>query len=583
MPKLLRVDLTNGSAREETIPEAIVRDYLGPKGICARYLLDEVPPEVTPLSPSNKMIFSCGPLSGSVMAGTNRFGVYFVSPLTGGFGESTSGGRLATQFAGSGYRMVIIEGRAVEPVFLEVSEAGATIHPAGDLWGMDVFAAEPAMLARVGVKGARATVIGPAGERLVRFACMINDRTHVLGRGGAGAVAGSKNLKGIVFHGSNKPEFARPEEVRALAREMLEIAKDHPAVASFQRAGTLGVVPLTNGLDMFPTHYWQKGRLENWEDTIGPDMMVERYKVKNTSCPPCVMHCGNLCRVPDGPLQGLEIEPEFETVYAFAGLCEVGDLAQVMRMNEICDRLGMDTMTAGNLAGLAIEACAQGRLDLGLTYGDADGVADFITRMGGRDGAVANVFADGMLTAEETYGLQDIAVHVKGMEPAAYDPRRSKGMGLGYIMSERGACHQRATFIRAELVGDIDIAQVEGKAAMYVDWEDRFVMMDCVIFCHFYRDLLPWDFLTRIVSAAFAHDYTTDELRVIANRIVTCTHELNRLRGFGAEKERFGPWITERPIIAADGEELRTTAEQFETMRLEYYEARDWVAPEEAV
>ena len=579
MPKLLRVDLSKGSVREETIPEDIIRDYLGPKGICSRYLLDEVPPEIAPLSPGNKMIFSCGPLSGSAMAGTNRFGVYFISPLTGGFGESTSGGHLATQFARTGFRMVIIEGRSPHPVFLEVSEAGATIHPAGDLWGMDVFAAEPAMLATVGVKGARATVIGPAGEKLVRFACMINDRTHVLGRGGAGAVAGSKNLKGIALHGSRKPELARPEEVKALAREMLEMAKDHPGVASFQRAGTIATVALTNGLDMFPTHYWQKGSLEDWASKIGPDMMVERYKVKNTLCPPCALHCGKLCRVPDGPFKGLEIEPEFETVYAFAGLCEVGDLAQVMRMNEICDRLGIDTMTAGNLAGLAIEACAQGRLDLGLTYGDADGVAEFITRMADRDGEVANIFADGILAVEEAYALQDVAVHVKGMEPAAYDPRRSKGMGLGYIMSERGACHQRATFIRAELVGDIDIAQVDGKAAMYVDWENRFAIMDTMIFCHFYRDLLEWEFLARIVSAAMDHDHTTDELRAIANRIVTCTHEVNRRRGFGAEKERFGPWITERPIIAADGEELRTTAEQFETMRREYYEARDWGEP----
>lgn len=579
MPKLLRIDLSKASAREEAIPEDIIRDYLGPKGVCSRYLLDEVPPEIAPLSSGNKMIFSCGPLSGSAMAGTNRFGVYFISPLTEGFGESTSGGHLATQFARTGYRMVIVEGRAPQPVFLEVSEAGATIHPAGDLWGMDVFAAEPAMLAKVGVKGARATVIGPAGEKLVRFACMINDRTHVLGRGGAGAVAGSKNLKGIVFHGSQKPELARPEAVKALAREMLEVAKDHPAAASFQRVGTLGVVATTNQLDMFPTHYWQKGRLKDWEHAIGADMMVERYKVKSTTCPPCALHCGNLCRVPDGPLKGLEIEPEFETVYAFAGLCEVGDLAQVMRMNEICDRLGIDTMSAGNLAGLAIEACAQGRLDLGLTYGDADGVAEFITRMANRDGEVANVFADGILAVEEAYALQDVAVHVKGMEPAAYDPRRSKGMGLGYIMSERGACHQRATFIRAELVGAIDMAQVEGKAAMYVDYENRFVMMDCMIFCHFYRDLLEWEFLTRIVSAAMDHDYTTDELRAIANRIVTCTHEVNRRRGFGAEKERFGPWITERPIVAGDGEELRTTAEQFETMRREYYEARDWGEP----
>jgi aldehyde:ferredoxin oxidoreductase len=579
MPKLLRVDLDDGSAREEMIREDIARDYLGPKGVCSRYLLEEVPPTADPLSPANKMVFSCGPLSGSMMPGTNRFGVYFISPLTGGYGESTSGGHLATQFARTGYRMLIIEGRSPRPVFLEVSPAGATIHSAEDLWGSDVFVTEPALLARVGVKGARATVVGPAGENLVRFACMINDRTHILGRGGVGAVAGSKHLKGIVFHGSKEAELVRPDAVKALAREMLDMSRDHPAAESFRRFGTLAVVAMTNRLDLFPTRYWQEGHLDGWESAIGPDLMVERYKVRNTSCPPCVLHCGNLCRVPEGPLKGLELEPEFETVYAFAGLCQVGDLAEVMRLNEICDRLGIDTISAGNLAGLAIEACAQGRLDLGLRYGDADGVAEFVTAMAKRDGDVADVFADGILAAEKAYGLRDVAVHVKGMEPAGYDPRRSKGMGLGYIMSERGACHQRATFIRAELTGAIDLAQVEGKAALYVDYEDRFVVMDCMIFCHFYRDLLPWEFLTRIASAAVGHDYATDELRTIANRIVTCTHEINRRRGFGPEKESFGPWITERSIVAADGEELRTTAEEFETMRREYYEARGWKEP----
>ena len=579
MPKLLRVDLTAGSAREETVREDIAVDYLGPKGICSRYLLDEVPSSAEPLSPANKLVFSCGPLSGSMMPGTDRFGVYFISPLTGGFGESTSGGGLAGQFARTGYRMLIVEGRSPRPVFLEVSSVGATIHPAEDLWGSEVPTAESALLARVGVKGARATVIGPAGERLVRFACMINDRTHVLGRGGVGALAGSKNLKGIVFHGSKETGLVRRDAVEALTREMLDTARDHPAVESFRRFGTFAVIPMTNRLDMFPTHYWQKGHLDGWEDTIGPDVMVERYKVRNSTCPPCVLRCGNVCRVPDGRLKGLEIEPEFETVYAFAGLCEIGDLAEVMRLNEICDRLGVDTISAGNLAGLAIEACAQGRLDLGLRYGDPDGVAGFITAVARRDGDVADVFADGILAAEKAYGLRDVAVHVKGMEPAGYDPRRSKGMGLGYIMSERGACHQRATFIRAELTGAIDMAQVEGKAAMYVDYEDRFVVMDCMIFCHFYRDLLPWEFITRIASAAVDHDYTTQELRTIANRIVTCTHEFNRRRGFGPEKESFGPWITERPIIAGDGEELRTTAEEFETMRREYYDARGWGAP----
>ncbi len=579
MVKLLRVNLTDGTSRDEVVPDEIVRRYVGSKGIGTHYLLEEVPADADPLGPQNKLILSCGPLSGSAMPGSNRYAAYFISPLTGGYGEAYSGGNVATQFARTGYRMVIVEGRAPTPVFLEVSEEGASIHPADDVWGLGIYDAEPALLEKVGVKGARAAVIGPAGEKLVRFACIINDHTHALGRGGAGAVAGSKNLKGVVWHGSRTPEVARPVELKALVKEMAGICKDHPSVLAYGRMGTVQMVRVTNELDMFPTRYWQKGRLEGWEDALHPDVMVERYKVKNTTCPPCLIQCGNLCRVPSGPLEGLEIEPEFETIYAFGGLCEIPDLAQVMRMNEICDRLGVDTMTAGNLCALAIEATRQGKLDAGVDYGDADGVAAFLEGMCLRSTKLGDVFAEGVLEVERRFGLKGLAVHVKGMEPAGYDPRRSKGMGLGYAMSERGACHMRATFMKAELSGLIDIDQIEGKGTMYVDWENRFVLMDCMIFCRFYRDMLDREFLTRIVNAAVGLDDDPDELWAKANAIVTETHEVNRRRGFGPEQESLPSWITEHAIIAKDGSELRFTHEMQEAMRREYYMARGWGEP----
>jgi aldehyde:ferredoxin oxidoreductase len=573
------VDLTTGSTRTEEIPRELELEYIGSKGIGSHYLLQEVPPEADPLGPQNKLIFSCGPLSGSTMPGTNRYAVYYCSPLTGGYGESYAGGYLATQFARTGWRMIIVEGKAPGPVFLEVDEAGVTIHPADDFWGLDIFAAEHALLERVGVDHARAVVIGPSGEKLVRPACMVSDHTHALGRGGPGAVAGSKNLKGLVFHGTKKPVVARPDEMKALVKEMIETAKDAPVVAAYNLMGTVQMVRVTNDLDMFPTRYWQKGRLDGWEEGIGPDLMVEKYKIKNTTCPPCLIGCGNLCRIPDGPLAGLESEPEFETIYAFAGLCEINDFGQVMRMNEICDRLGVDTIAAGNLCALAIEAGKQGKLEIDLDYGDADGVAELLEDIALRRTELGNMLAEGVRLAEKELGLEGLAVHVKGMEPAGYDPRRSKGMGLGYMMTERGACHMRATFMKAELSGLIDINQIGGKAAMYVEWEDRFVLMDCMVFCRFYRDLLPKDFITRICNAAVGLDYTADELFAKANRIVTETHEFNRLRGFAGKQERMPRWITDNPIIAKNGDELRFTAEDAELMRTAYYAARGWGAP----
>ena len=245
-----------------------------------------------------------------------------------------------------------------------------------------------------------------------------------------------------------------------------------------------------------------------------------------------------------------------------------------MRMNDICDRLGIDTMTAGNLCGLAIEACRQGRLDLGLDYGDADGVADFLEMMALREG-VGDLFADGIRAVERSLGLEDLAVHVKGMEPAAFDPRFSKGMGLSYAMTSRGACHLRTTFYKPELAGLIEPGATEGKAAMVVDWEDRLCIMDTLIYCRFYRDLVEWPYLTRVVNAALGSDYSEADLHDIANRIVTESHVFNTRRGFGPKEERLPKWITERGLITG-GSEARISADELEMMRGDYYDCRGW-------
>ena len=205
-------------------------------------------------------------------------------------------------------------------------------------------------------------------------------------------------------------------------------------------------------------------------------------------------------------------------------------------------------------------------------------MADFLGMMARREG-VGAVFADGILRAEQEFGLEGVAVHVKGMEPAGYDPRRSKGMGLGYIMTERGACHLRATFMKAELVGLIDINATKGKAALYVDWEDRFAIMDSLVYCRFYRDLVDWDFITKVVNASAGTDHSVEKMKEIGGRIITETHEFNHRRGFGAEKEKLPAWITQRPLIAKDGEELRITDDDLALMRREYYDARGWGEP----
>jgi aldehyde:ferredoxin oxidoreductase len=576
MGDLLRIDLTTRTTREETLAPELIRSYIGGKGLGTHLLLEEVGPEVEPLSPQNKLIFVTGPINGTKMFGGNRFGVHFLSPLTNGYGECTCGGNLAPQFARTGYKVVIVEGAAETPVFLEISESGATIHSADGIWGQDAYEAESLLKERVNVPRAQACAIGLAGENLIRFACVNHNKWHQLGRGGPGAVMGAKNLKGLVFHGDKPVEVARPEAFTALVKQLAEASKDNPGVAAYKAKGTVQMVRLLNGVNAFPTQYWRKGHLDDCEP-LTAETMIEKFLVKNESCPPCFMQCVKHCRVPDGPLEGLEIDgPEYETIYVFGGLCEIVDFAQVMRMNDICDRFGVDTMTAGNLCALAIEASRRGLIALKLDYGDADGVAAFLEMMCRREG-IGDVFADGILRVEKELGLEGVAVHVKGMEPAGYDPRKLKGMALGYTTTSRGACHLRATFYKAELAGFSDPAVVEGKAEMFVDWENRLCIMDALIYCRFYRDLVQWPFITDVVNAALGTDFSIEDLQAIGNRIITESHQFNERRGFGAKEERLPAWITER--ATEDEAALRVTQGEIETMQQDYYALRGWGTP----
>jgi aldehyde:ferredoxin oxidoreductase len=577
MADLLRIDLTSGAITEETIPRDIITKYIGGKGVGTYLLTQEVAPSVDPMSPQNKLIFTIGPAAGTNMFGANRYALYFVSPLTGAYCECYSGGNVTPQFARTGYKVVIVQGASPVPVYLEISEKGATIHPANDVWGLDTFEAEEKLVAKTGVPKAQACVIGPAGENLLRFACIENNKWHSLGRGGPGAVMGSKKVKGLVFHGDKPVEVARPDAFKALIKDMASRGRDDPGAAAYRRGGTVNMVRILNNANTFPTRYWTKGRLEDFEP-LTVEYMRDHFDSVNGTCPPCIMQCLKLNTVPEGHRHaGLQIEgPEYETIYVFGGLCEIVDFGEIMYLNDLCDRYGIDTMTAGNLCGLAIEASRRGIIDLGLDFGDAQGVADFLMMMVNREG-IGDLFAEGILRVEEELDLKDVAVHVKGMEPAGYDPRKLKGMGLTFVTAARGACHLRTTFYKAELAGFIEPVATDGKAAMLVEWEDRLCIMDTIIYCRFYRDMAQLPYLTEVVNALIGTDYTAEQVKGIGADIIKMTHDFNAARGIGYAQERLPKWITSKPQV--DNPDLTVSAEEIDGMVRDYYAVRGWGAP----
>ncbi|MBU1569764.1 MAG: aldehyde ferredoxin oxidoreductase family protein [Proteobacteria bacterium] len=577
--RILKINLDDQSFSIQELSDQELELGLGGKGLATRLLLNENPPGVDPFSPDNNLIIAVGPVTDSRIYGSCRHGIFTKSPQTGFYAESYSGGKAAEPISRTGYDAIVIRGASKEPVFLEISDETVRFHSAADLWGMDTYTAEDEVLRKIGEKStgaaserAAALVIGPAGENLVRFSVIENDYWRSAGRTGTGAVMGSKKIKALCFHGSRKRQMAFPEEVQAFAREILEKGKTDPGVANYRKMGTPMMVAALNKAKAFPTRYWSEGVLEGWE-TIGADALHARCEVTPKACARCFIGCGRLSRVKEGPHSGMTLEgPEYETIYAFGGLCMIRNIEEIIYLNDICDRLGVDTITAGNLAGLAIEASRRGKIREKIDYGDAPAIAALLKQIAYRQG-IGAVLAEGIRNAAAEWGLEDIAIHVKGMEPAGYDPRVLKGMGLAYATSDRGACHLRATFYKPELSGMIDPDRIEGKAELFIDFEDRLTLFDTLILCRFYRDLYPWPELSRIIHMTTGLTWGKKEIQTMTQRIVSLCREFNLREGMTREDECLPPRF-HKEALPESGKVI--TEDELNRLIDDYYRLRGW-------
>ncbi|MBS3920925.1 MAG: aldehyde ferredoxin oxidoreductase family protein [Deltaproteobacteria bacterium] len=574
--RLLRIDLSDKKTTVEPIPDSILRSYLGGKGLGSYLLLKENPPHVDPFSPENHLIFTLGPLADTPFYGSSRFAVFTKSPQTGIYSESYSGGKITHSFSRTGYDAIIIQGKSDRPVFLEISDEQVLFHPASggtsDLWGKDTYEAEEAILKTIGKKDAGALVIGPSGENLVKFAVIEIERWRSLGRAGIGAVLGSKKLKGIAFHGKKRRVVADPSSLKKLATEFKGRVKDNEVVHIYKKYGTPMLVSIMNTIGAFPTQYWSKGTLEGWEG-ISAESLMEHCDVTSSACPHCFMACGKISQVKEGRHRGLRIMgPEYETIYAFGGLCMVKSIEEIIYLNDLCDRLGMDTITAGNLAAFAIEASLKGKIKDKLRYGDADAIAEILKKIAYRRG-VGRVLSEGVRHAASVWGMENEAIHVKGLEPAGFDPRVLKGMGLAYATSDRGACHLRATFYKSELSGQIDPDQIRGKARLFIDYEDKMTLFDALILCRFYRDLITWTDLEEILRATCGLALKKKGLKAIASGIINLARNFNRQEGMTNKDDKL-PRRFFREVL--QGTEKTIQPGELEVMLKEYYQLRGW-------
>jgi aldehyde:ferredoxin oxidoreductase len=577
--KILRVNLTNGDFTEEPLQEDFVKEYIGGKGFGTKILYDEVGPDVDPLSPENKLIFAVGPATGSRFPTGGRHGVFFKSPLTGIYAESYSGGHFAPQLKFAGYDMVIIEGKAENLVYLWISDEGVEIKNASHLWRKTTYDTEDIIKEELGDKKIRVASIGPAGENMVHFAVIENDYWRSAGRCGGGAVMGSKNLKAIAARGKKRLEVANPEGLKEFIKESTKVIRTNKVLGEvYPTYGTPALVNMTNITCAFPTGYWEDGVFEDYEK-INAESMREQIVIKSKACYHCPIGCGKLSEVETESGATTKVEgPEYETIYSFGGLCKINDIQEIAKINDYCDKFGIDTITTGNVVSFAIEAYKRGRLksDVALEFGDPESVYYVMEKIVKRED-FGDMLANGVRSAAEKLGLSDLAIHVKGLEPAGYDPRALYGMALGFMTSVRGACHLRSTAYMFDLRGvSGDRLAPEKKAEIVKEYEDRFAIYDSFILCRFTRDVFGWPEMLRLCKVTMGIDFTENQLRTIAERINNLARAYSVRQGLTRADDYLPKRFVEEPLKTEPLKGKVITIEDQDQMLDEYYMLRGW-------
>lgn len=444
--RILRVDLSSRKSVIEEPAENFYRQYFGGEGFVSYFLLKEVPPEVDALGPENKLIFAAGPLTGVSVGGCGRHCVGAKSPLTGGFGESEAGGYWGTELKLAGFDAIIVEGKADKPVYIFIQDGQVEIKNAQHLWGMKTLECQDAICEELGDKNVKVTLIGPAGENLVSFACVLNDLDAAAGRTGMGAVMGSKNLKAIACRGHQRLSLANPEAVSAIGHWI----RDNTPVANkgMRDFGTARVVKILNDAGGLPTRNFQLGSIDG-VDAITGQTMTDTILVKRRSCFACPVQCKREVKV-DGPytVDSRYGGPEYETIAALGSNCGITDLKAIAKGHEVTNAYGIDSISCGMAISFAMECFENGLLTLkdtggiDLRFGNATAMLQMIELISRREGLGA-LLAQGVARAakEIGHGAEEFALHIKGQELPMHEPRWKQGLGVGYAVSPTGADH----------------------------------------------------------------------------------------------------------------------------------------------
>jgi len=577
--------------RSEEPDEVWYRKFLGGMGSVAYHLLSTVEAQTDPLGPDNVLIMSTGVITGAPFSGSGRNAVGGKSPLTGGFGEADAGGFWNAELKHAGFDEIIFKGKASEPVWLWINEGEAELRDGSSLWGLEVGECQDRMREATGEPQAKTALIGQAGERMVRIACVINDLSHVAGRSGMGAVMGSKNLKGVAVRGRNPPELADPDRVKELARSLVKrVETEARGLHEYGTGAAMDAYAKTGNL---PTRNFRDG---DWPHAREIDAIAikEKHRVGMGTCYSCAVRCKKEVEL----VEPYRVErryggPEYETLGALGSDCGVSDLPAICKANELCQRYGIDTIGAGTTIAFAMECYEEGIIDdettggVKLNFGDAEAMLKTVELIGKREG-IGDILAEGSRRASRVFGEESrrYLVEVKGQEAPMHEPRLKRGLGLGYAVSPTGAdhCHNlHDTVMNARSYDSLRPLGVYEEVPVYSLGPDKVmlfksqmqmrVLANCLSVCQF----PPWRFseYRDLVQAVTGWDISMHELVQVAERALALARIFNLREGFTREDDWLPPRFFQPQTSGAlsetsvDPDELRKAIDT-------YYEMMGW-------
>jgi len=579
---ILRLNLTTGQITKTPTPEDLAKKFLGGRGFVAKILYDEIPLGIDAFSPENKVVIASGPLSGVFLPSAGKIEFGTKSPATGGYSDSNMGGHMAPELKYAGYDAVIIEGRAARPSLIVIDDDRVEIRDATRYWGQGSFATEKALKKELGEDFQIAT-IGPAGEKLVRFACLSHDFGRQAGRTGVGAVLGSKQVKAIAIRGTKSIPLADPAGAFKKGKEMYQAVFSKPGFKEWTPYGTAGVTDWVNEVGSFPTRNFQTGFFEKYKEINGQTLR-EKIWINDKGCFSCPIPCGKYSKATVGGKEFYVEGPEYEAIALLGGNLLLKSIEEIAYANAVCDELGLDTISGGAVVAFALEAYEKGLItkeEMGreVAFGDLDSVVYLLEKIARREG-IGDLLAEGVKRAAEKLGsgAEKFAIHVKGLELSGYEPRNAPAMLLSYLTADVGAHHNRSWAITYDIASDRE--RLDNKAERVIELQHIRPLFDTLGICR-----LPWveigfelEHYAEIFPLITGWSYTWEDLLKVSERIWNLTRAFNakHIPGFGRAYDQPPARLVEEPVPTGPVAGKHLTREQVEFLLDDYYRRRGW-------